>query len=78
MGQRLTGQPGVTGTITIKYRNLTPLNTILKLKGWVDRVEGRKNFLKGEMWAGDTLTAECEGLFIHVDTAKMRSKMPKK
>lgn len=77
MGQRLTGQPGVTGTITIKYRNLTPLNCTLKLKGWVDRIEGRKNFLKGEIWAGDTLTAECEGLFIHVDTSTYRAHLPK-
>lgn len=77
MGQRLTGQSGVTGTITIKYRNLTPLNTKLVLKGWVDKIDGRKNFLKGEMWAGDTLTAECEGLFIHVDTSKYRAQIPK-
>ena len=66
VGQTITGQPGFTGTLSIRYIKPTPIATELKLKGWVDRVEGRKNFLKGEMWAGDVLTASCEGLFISV------------
>lgn len=66
VGQKITGQPGFTGTLTIKYLKPTPIATELFLKGWVDRIEGRKNFLKGEMWAGDVLTATCEGVFISV------------
>lgn len=68
VGQRLTEQPGVTGTLTVKYRRPTPLDTELRLVGRVAKVEGRKNILVGEMWAGDTLTATCEGLFIHIPT----------
>lgn len=64
IGQKITGQPGFTGTLTIKYLKPTPLDTDLRLEGYVDRIEGRKNFLVGEMWAGDVLTATCEGIFI--------------
>ncbi|WP_101758810.1 PaaI family thioesterase [Oceanicoccus sp. KOV_DT_Chl] len=64
VGQKITGQPGFTGTITIKYLKPTPIATDLRLEGWVDRIEGRKNFLVGEMWAGDVKTATCEGVFI--------------
>jgi hypothetical protein len=64
IGQKITGQPGFTGTLTIKYLKPTPLDTDLRLEGYVDRIEGRKNFLVGEMWAGDVLTAICEGIFI--------------
>lgn len=67
IGQKITKQPGFTGTLTIKYLKPTPIATELKLKGWVDRVEGRKNFLSGEMWAGDVLTATCEGIFISIN-----------
>ena len=79
VGQKITNQPGVTGTLSIRYIKPTPLYTELKLKGWVKSVEGRKNTLVGEMWAGDVLTATCEGLFIHIDLDayhKMKSAKP--
>ena len=66
VGQKLTGQPGFTGTLSIRYLKPTPIATELRLEGWVEKVEGRKNILKGEMWAGDVKTATCEGLFISV------------
>ncbi len=66
IGQKLTGQPGFTGTLTVKYLKPTPIGTDLRLVGRVDRIEGRKNFLVGEMWAGDVMTASCEGIFISV------------
>ena len=34
------------------------------MRGWVDRVEGRKTFAKGTFHQGDTLTAQAEGIFI--------------
>ena len=67
IAQKLTGQPGVTGTLKIRYIKPTPLNTPLKLTGRVKSVQGRKNVLVGEMWANEVLTASCEGLFITID-----------
>lgn len=70
--QSLTGQGGMTGTLTVRYRKPTPLHVELSLEGRVLRVEGRKIFTAGSMHAGDVLTAEAEGIFISVDLTKMR------
>ncbi len=69
MAQKMTGQPGVTGTLSIRYRLPTPIGQPLRLVGKVKAVEGRKNILTGELWAGDKLTATAEGLFIHINMA---------
>lgn len=71
MAQSLTGRPGMTGTLTIKYRAPTPLNTPIVYKGWVDRVEGRKIFCKGQSFNGDTLCAEAEVLFLSMPPEMM-------
>jgi acyl-coenzyme A thioesterase PaaI-like protein len=56
--------PGMTGTLTIKYRAPTPLFTEVHFTAWVDHVEGRRIVSKGELRAGDLLCAEAEGIFI--------------
>lgn len=66
IAQLITGQPGVTGTLTTRFHRPTPLNVELKLIGRVKDVKGRKNILTGEIWANDVMTASCEGLFIHI------------
>lgn len=63
-GQRISGSAGPTGSLTIRYHRLTPLNKSLHLVAKVDRMEGRKKFLVGELWADDVCTASCEGVFI--------------
>jgi acyl-coenzyme A thioesterase PaaI-like protein len=68
--QSLTGQGGMTGTLTVRYRKPTPLHTELRLAARVDRVEGRKIFASGEIHAGEVRTAEAEGIFISVDRAR--------
>jgi acyl-coenzyme A thioesterase PaaI-like protein len=69
--QSMTGQPGMTGTLTIRYRRPTPLHVPLRLEARVVRTEGRKIFTEGRMFAGDTLTSEAEGVFISVDFVGM-------
>src|SRR5947209_2294161 len=75
MAQSLGGQPGMTGTLTIRYRRPTPLHTDLRFEATLDRTEGRKLFTSGRLHAGDTLCAEAEGLFIQVDFAKIAELM---
>ncbi len=70
--QVLTKQPGVTGTLTTRFIKPTPLGTELRMEARVDRVEGRKNFISGEMFAGDRLTASCEGLFLHIPSERFK------
>lgn len=68
--QSLSGQPGMTGTLTVRYRRPTPLHTDLRMEGRLLRVEGRKIFTEGQLFGPDGLTAEAEGLFISVDMSK--------
>ena len=75
LAQALGGHPGMTGTLTIRYRRPTPLHVDLRFEAGLDRVEGRKLFCSGRVFAGDTLTAEAEGIFITVDFAKIAELM---
>jgi hypothetical protein len=62
----LSGNPGMTGTLTIRYRKPTPLLSDLRLEARFDRREGRKIFTSGTIHHGDDLTAEAEGIFIEM------------
>jgi hypothetical protein len=39
------------------------------MRGWIDRVEGRKTFATGTFHHGETLCATAEGIFIGPRTA---------
>lgn len=64
MAQLLSDRPGMTAFLHVNYHARTPLNTELRLKGWYDKIEGRKNFIRGEMYADGVMTASAEGLFV--------------
>jgi hypothetical protein len=72
MAQKITGQPGVTGTLTTRFHHPTPLHTELRLIGRVVEVSGRKNMLSGEIWANGIMTASCQGLFIHISKERFQ------
>lgn len=58
------GSPGMTGTLTLRYNQGTPLGDC-SAEAWIDRREGVKTFVKGAMRNADgedTVTAE--GVFI--------------
>ncbi|HEY8491323.1 MAG TPA: PaaI family thioesterase [Dehalococcoidia bacterium] len=71
LAQSTTGRPGMTGTLTVRYRHPTPLNRELRFEGRVERVEGRKIFTRGTLHAGDVLCAEAEAVFVSVDFERM-------
>ena len=62
----MAGSPGMTGTLTIKYRKPTPLRTPLRLEARFVGRDGRKIRTYGAMYHGDVLTAEAEGIFIEL------------
>ncbi|MBN7797951.1 PaaI family thioesterase [Parahaliea mediterranea] len=64
MAQVAGGQPGMTGTLTVRYLRPTPLNTELKLSAQLSRAEDRKTLVSGELRAGGEITATAEGLFV--------------
>lgn len=66
MANSLGGEPGMTGTLTVRYRRPTPLNTELHLEATLDRVEGRKHFCSSRLVAGEVLCAEADGIFVTI------------
>lgn len=71
MAQSTSGQPGMTGTLTVRYLRPTPLHTEVRFDGELVRTEGRKIFTAGRVHAGAEPTAEAEAVFISVDFARM-------
>ncbi len=58
------GTPGMTGTLTLRYEQNTPLGDVSG-EAWVDRVEGVKTIVKGELRRADgETTVSAEGIFI--------------
>jgi hypothetical protein len=67
----VAGNPGMTGTLTIRYRKPTPLRTDLRIEARCLGRDGRKVRTWGGIFHGDLLTAEAEGIFIMVNPAGM-------
>lgn len=67
------GVGGMTGTLTVRYREPTPALQPIELMGWVERIDGRKVFTRGEMRHAGRVTAEAEGIFIGGSLEKLRA-----
>ena len=57
------GKPGMTGTLTLRYRRGTPLGDV-RAEAHIDRVEGVKTFVVGHLADAEGVTVEAEGVFI--------------
>lgn len=55
-----------TAYLHTDFRALTPIDIGLDVSAWVDRIEGRKIYVKGELRHGDVVCAEAEGLFLQL------------
>lgn len=67
--QGLTPRPGVTATLDVKYRSTTPLLQPVRYSAKVERIEGRKIFVSGDLRlaADDRLCATADGMFVAID-----------
>lgn len=68
-GQGLTGRPGaVTGRLTVRYRRLTPLDTDLVFRCWVERDRGMRVDMAAECLVATDMdgkpTAQAEAVFV--------------
>ncbi len=65
---RLSNAPGRppsrTAYLHVDYRSVTPVGVELRFEARFVREEGRKRFIRGALYHGDTLCAEAEGLFL--------------
>lgn len=68
-----SGNPGMTGELTIQYRSPTPTGQRLDLRARFERLEGRRIYTSGEIRAGERLTCRAEGLFIAIGAEKFEA-----
>jgi acyl-coenzyme A thioesterase PaaI-like protein len=73
--QSLSGAPGMTGTLTVRYRSPTPLHAPLVMRAHIREIDGRKIFVDGTVHVGDRLCAEAEGIFISIDATVFQRLM---
>jgi len=62
-----SGNPGMTGTLTVRYRRPTPLRTDLSFEARTGKRTGRKVIATGTLHANGELTADAEGVFIALE-----------
>ncbi len=56
-----------TAFLHVDYRNITPIDVPLTMRGWASKVEGRKTFVNAELTGPDgTLLAESNGLMVQL------------
>jgi acyl-coenzyme A thioesterase PaaI-like protein len=73
--QGLSRDPGVTASLTVRYRQVTPIEENLRFEGWIHERSGRRAVAKATCHAGETLTAEAKGLFVRVDFGEVQDRM---
>ena len=76
--QSLSGAPGMTGTLTVRYRRPTPLHQKLVFHAELSRVEGRKIFAEARLEADGEVTAEATGIFISMRPGSMDALIKKR
>ncbi|MEX2194456.1 MAG: PaaI family thioesterase [Thermoleophilaceae bacterium] len=59
-------RPAVTAKLEVNYRSPAFIDRMFEVEAWVDRTEGRKLHLAGEMRDGGEVVADCAALFLEV------------
>ncbi len=67
----VAGRPGMTGTLSVRYRRPTPLLIPLELEARQIRVDGRKIITEATISVDGEVTASAEAIFIEVPPAQM-------
>lgn len=59
-------KPARTAYLKTDFRALVPIGEQIRVRAWFDREDGRKRYLRADMWVGDTLCAEADSLFVEL------------
>ena len=69
----VVGEGAFTGELTVRYLAPVPLHRELICTCWMDGRDGRKLFLHGELWDGETLLSTAKSVFIQPRNAPTQS-----
>ena len=64
-------RPGLTGTLSVRYRKAMPIYREIRYEGWIDRVEPRKTLVAGHAHADGELVAEGHGVFVAIPERRL-------
>jgi acyl-coenzyme A thioesterase PaaI-like protein len=53
-----------TAYLHVNYRRIAPVEKVLSVEARIDRIEGRKIFIEGRVFDGETVLADAEALFV--------------
>jgi acyl-coenzyme A thioesterase PaaI-like protein len=67
----MSKRPGLTGTLTVRYRKSMPLHREIRYEGWIDKVEARKTLVAGRATVDGELVAEGEGIFVAIPERRL-------
>ena len=55
-----------TAFLHVNYRNIVPIEKVLRVDAGIERIDGRKIFVDGRITDGDTVLADAEALFVRL------------
>ncbi len=55
-----------TAYLTVNYRQITPVGVEMSVEATFDKEEGRKRWVSGRLFQGESLVADAEGLFVQL------------
>ncbi|WP_396049034.1 hypothetical protein [Aeromicrobium sp. UC242_57] len=58
-----------TAYLKVDFRSPVPIDVPVQVTSWREGRDGRKHFVRAEMWAGETLCAEGDALFVELALA---------
>ncbi len=61
----------MTAYLHVEYRSPTPIGVPLTITAALDRVDGRKRFVKGSLLDGGTVVAEANALFLEIPPSRV-------
>jgi acyl-coenzyme A thioesterase PaaI-like protein len=78
MGQALfvAGYAAMTVSLEVRYRAPTPLHVPLAVSARLERVDGRKLFVSGQVAVAGDVTAEASAVFVRLTRANVASIFP--
>jgi acyl-coenzyme A thioesterase PaaI-like protein len=66
----------VTGSLTVNYHAPVPLKGVYYCEAWIDRVEGKKRFVKAvlkENRESKKIYSSAEAVMVHIDISKFKN-----
>ena len=61
-----SGLRALLANLNLDYRLPVPLHTPVRAEAWLERMEGRKAYARGQILVGGKVAVEGSGLFVHI------------